>query len=243
MKLSMPYSPRSAICCAPQVMSAAAEGAAVRMNDHRWATQTGSRCLLTFEARPRVLADLRSTVRCQLGLWGASSATDATELAVTELASNVIRHVGEGSPATLLLEVGAGRVRVEVHDTSAVLPHCEIVCPQAERGRGLALVAAVTDEWFAVPTPGGKAVCCQITVLTDPARPYEHRAARGSELVKGYAASAVPSGRHPLGSHAAVEAVTTDLITDLLHWLASSGRDPDTVLEHAQTHFEAEWYG
>ena len=31
-----------------------------------------------------------------------------------------------------------------------------------------------------------------------------------------------------------------DLITDLLHWLTANGHDPDTILDHAQTRFEAE---
>lgn len=226
---------------AHQVMPTAAEGAAVRMNDQRWATRTRSRYLLTFAAHPRILAEVRNSVRCQLTLWGVASVTAAAELAITELAANVIRHVGEGTPVTLLLEAAAGCVRVEVHDTSTVLPRSENICTEAEHGRGLALVSAVTDDWFAVPTASGKAVCCEITVPALADRPYQHRAARGSELVKSYAAA--PSSPHPLGSHAAAEAVTAELITDLLHWLAASGRDPDTVLEYAQVHFEAEWYG
>ena len=200
-------------------------------------------CLLPFEAEPKVLASLRRTVRRQFGLWGASSVSDAAELAVTELAANVIRHVGAGSPATLLMEEHRGSIRIEVHDTSPVLPCCEEVCADTERGRGLSLVAAVADDWFAVSTPGGKAVCCEFALaaveLPLP-RPYEHRVARGSEVVNGYVVSLAPVGTHPFGSRAAVDAVTADLITDLLHWLTANGRDPDTILDHAQTRFEAE---
>ncbi|MFF5775027.1 hypothetical protein ACFY8V_25040 [Streptomyces californicus] len=39
-------------------------------------------------------------------------------------------------------------------------------------------------------------------------------------------------------AHAEESAI--DVIADLLHWLRAHGRDPDSALDRAQTHFEAE---
>jgi hypothetical protein len=36
------------------------------------------------------------------------------------------------------------------------------------------------------------------------------------------------------------EETAIDVITDLLHWLSAHGRDPEEVLDRAQTHYEAE---
>lgn len=39
---------------------------------------------------------------------------------------------------------------------------------------------------------------------------------------------------------AALDDTVTDVITDLLHWLAVQGGDPDGALGRAQMHYEAE---
>ncbi|WP_327290456.1 hypothetical protein [Streptomyces sp. NBC_01198] len=113
--------------------------------------------------------------------------------------------------------------------------------PVPARGRGLALVAAGSGGWVATPTLSGKAVCCEFAVRTDDhLRRFGHRVARASELIESYGFSPqVPLAHSPTG-HAVPDAVAVTLITDLLHWLAANGRDPDTVLDQAQTHFEAE---
>lgn len=200
-----------------------------------------SHLLLPFEAAPEVVGRLRRTVELQLATWGVPELADVAELAVSELASNVIRHVGERTPAALVMERHGDRVRLELHDTSKAMPHRELAGPDDVCGRGLMLVTAVSNGWSAIPTPGGKAVCCEFT-LSAPAtpRPHNPHAARGSEAVQLYALRRTAPNPSPLHSLRAVDSVTTDLITDLLHWLAANGRDPDTVLDHAQTRFEAE---
>jgi anti-sigma regulatory factor (Ser/Thr protein kinase) len=197
------------------------------------------RFLLPFEAEPQAVGLLRRTVGLQLATWGASALADAALLAVSELATNVIRHVGEGAPAALVMETRDDRICVELHDTSRAMPLRGQAGPDDERGHGLGLVAAVSDHWFAMATPGGKAVCCEFT-LPVPRKIYDHRAARGSEAVALYTLQWGAAGTRPLGNRSAVQAAAADLITDLLHWLAANGQDPDTVLDHAQTHFEAE---
>jgi anti-sigma regulatory factor (Ser/Thr protein kinase) len=191
-------------------------------------------CLLPFQAQPDIVGDLRRTVHDQLKAWGAAGLTDVATLAVSELATNVIRHVGAGTPAALVMEARDNRLCVELHDTSRAMPRHARSGPDDLTGRGLALVAAVADRWFATPTPGGKAVCCEFA--TDPTLvPYHPRAVRGSEAAALYALQHAAGTSRPF-----LRATVTDLITDLLHWLAVNGEDPDAILDRAQSHFEAE---
>lgn len=196
--------------------------------------------LLPFKADAFDIAPLRGAVTAQLAAWGASAIADEVTLAVSELATNVVCHVGAGTPAVLFLESSGDHLRVEVHDTSPRLPFREAPAPDEETGRGLALVTAVSGGWTATPTPAGKAVCCEFAVTTaEHQRRFGHRIDRACEVIESYGLHLrLPAAR--LSGHPAADTVAVDLITDLLHWLAATGRDPDTVLDHAQTHFEAE---
>ncbi|MFI9566429.1 ATP-binding protein [Streptomyces rishiriensis] len=80
------------------------------------------RCVLPFEAEPSEVRLLRRATVTQLGQWGMASAAEEAELVVTELATNVIKHVGGGASATLILEWHRERLRVEVHDKGRSLP-------------------------------------------------------------------------------------------------------------------------
>lgn len=199
-------------------------------------------CVLPFESDPGAVAGLRRVIDHQLAMWGASAVTYDAQLAVSELASNVIKHVGEGTAATLFMEEYAGRLRIEMHDTSPVLPRCRQADPCEESGRGLGLVAALADSWFAVSTATGKAVCCEFSRQVDAPAPSagRHRVERGSTLVELYALRWRSDEAKPIRSTPAVAETATEMITDLLHWLADRGCDPDDILDRAQMHFEAE---
>ncbi|MFD4716860.1 ATP-binding protein [Streptomyces sp. NPDC058423] len=69
---------------------------------------------LTLEllATAKAVPDVRRTVGEQLGdVFGPD-----LELCVSELLTNVIRHLGEGVPVTVRVVHGQGRTRVEVTD-------------------------------------------------------------------------------------------------------------------------------
>lgn len=120
--------------------------------------------LLPFKAEACSVGPLRQAVSRQLGTWGASEIADSVLLAVSELATNVVCHVGVGTPAALLLLATGGHVRIELHDTSGRLPTREPAASDEESGRGLTLVTAVSGGWIAIPTPGGKAMCCEFAM-------------------------------------------------------------------------------
>ncbi|GGX24457.1 hypothetical protein GCM10010297_51840 [Streptomyces malachitofuscus] len=108
---------------------------------------------------------VRRIVRSFLREWEMAELSDDVELGVTELLANVVRHV-PGRRCALLLLRRPGGVRVEVADGSEQLPCVPVgSAPDAESGRGLVLVDAVSEKWGVDPRPwGGKAVWFECAV-------------------------------------------------------------------------------
>ncbi|MFD8742663.1 ATP-binding protein [Streptomyces sp. NPDC059616] len=69
-----------------------------------------------FLAEPEEVAALRRVVRLHLRLWGLSDVAEVAEICVSELVSNVIRHVGAGTSSTLVVEMNGTRLRVALRD-------------------------------------------------------------------------------------------------------------------------------
>jgi hypothetical protein len=163
-------------------------------------------------------------------------AADETALFVTELATNVIKHVGEGASAALILESRRGRLRMEVHDKSRVVPSLGAAGCDEECGRGLHLLAALAVDWGTVLTAAGKAVWCEILIDSDRVCQRIERAAEALETYQGACGeSALQGGRKNAGP----EEAAVELIADLLHWTSACGHDPDDIIDRAQTHYEA----
>ncbi|MCX5100944.1 MULTISPECIES: ATP-binding protein [Streptomyces] len=203
----------------------------------RGKAQTPHRCVLPFKASPEMLRRLRRAVSAELRVWGLAGLSAEAELVVTELATNVAKHVGVGSAATLVLEIHTDAIRVEIHDTSHQVPvPAEVGCA-SECGRGLHLLAAMTRDWGTRVTTSGKAVWCELPLPENGERARIQRAS----VVLGKYRELVGAVAAPVLSHPqAQEEAATTLIVDLLHWLVSQGRDPDDVLDRAQKHYEAE---
>ena len=195
------------------------------------------RCVLPFEAVPAEVRLLRKAAAKQLNLWGVSTATDEAELLVTELATNVFKHVGEGVSATLILERRGERLRLEVHDKSQAVPVSKSASCDEECGRGLHLLAALAVDWGTVLTAVGKAVWCEIAISSERACRRIERAVEALERYQGRVGGlGLFGGRRDT----ALEESAIELIADLLHWTAARGHDPDDMLDRAQVHYEAE---
>lgn len=112
---------------------------------------------------------VRRIVRSFLREWEMAELSDDVELGVTELLANVVRHV-PGRRCALLLLRRPGGVRVEVADGSAELPCVRVgSAPDAESGRGLVLVDAVSEKWGVQLRPcGGKSVWFECAVAVRP---------------------------------------------------------------------------
>ncbi|MFD1833152.1 ATP-binding protein [Streptomyces desertarenae] len=200
-------------------------------------TEPRLRSVLPFRAIPQELSRLRRTVREQLGLWGLADLVDDAELAVSELASNVVKHVGEGTAATLMLVTGDGRLRIEAHDSCHAMPELAHPDDRDESGRGLRLLAAMAADWGTVLTASGKAVWCEFSLGTSEECRRLRRAVSTLEVYGRISGRLAPASTRSL---AVLEGSAAGLIADLLHWLAKQGRDPDDVLDRAQMSYEAE---
>ncbi|WP_327367619.1 ATP-binding protein [Streptomyces sp. NBC_01217] len=195
------------------------------------------RSVLPFEAEPSAVQELRRAVRGQLARWGLPAFTEEAELVVSELATNVIKHVGSGVAATLVLEAARDRLRIELHDKSYRVPVLGPVSCDDECGRGLHLLAGMAADWGTLLTATGKAIWCELS-----AGPETHcrRVRRAETALTKYRSDI---GAPPLlrsRSSQILEESAVDLIADVLHWVTARGGDPDGLLDRAQMHFEAE---
>lgn len=197
-------------------------------------TEPRLRCVLPFEAVPAEVTLLRRAAAKQLGDWGLLLAVDDAELIVTELATNVLKHVGEGASAALTLEWRGERLRVEVHDKDPMLPCLRPAVLADESGRGLHLLSVIAVEWGTVVSAFGK-VWCEIPLTSGNSCLRLERAVKALESYENG-----PVGRRGRQLEASLEESAIELIADLLHWTATRGQDPDDMLDQAQMRYDAE---
>ncbi|MCM2579058.1 SpoIIE family protein phosphatase [Streptomyces meridianus] len=104
---------------------------------------------------PSVVADVRAAVGRQLEKWGLEHLTFSTELAVSELVTNAIRHAAGPIGVRLLRD----HVLIcEVSDGSSTSPRPRRAGSNDEGGRGLFLVSQVTTRWGTRYTATGKVI-------------------------------------------------------------------------------------
>ncbi|MEU6084122.1 ATP-binding protein [Streptomyces sp. NPDC047108] len=132
-----------------------------------------------FSSTPRGARRARVSAVRQLAAWGwahGGAASEAVALVVSELAANAVRHGRvPGRDFALGLTLAAGPdcpplLRIELcdaRDEKAPGPGAGSGCvdPYAESGRGLLLVAALTDRWGVEPrVPVGKTVWAELSL-------------------------------------------------------------------------------
>jgi anti-sigma regulatory factor (Ser/Thr protein kinase) len=106
---------------------------------------------------PAAAGEARSQVRAVICAWGVPVDPDVAVLLTSELVTNAIMHEASGT-VTLAISRSRDRLRVEVHDTSCFMPVPVDAPADAETGRGLMLVGALSDGWGSYRTLVGKAV-------------------------------------------------------------------------------------
>jgi PAS domain S-box-containing protein len=104
---------------------------------------------------PAVVADARKWVAEQLADWSLDELVFTTELVVSELVTNAIRYAG--GPIQLRLIQDTALI-CEVSDTSSTAPHLRRARTFDEGGRGLLLVAQLTQRWGSRQTQTGKTI-------------------------------------------------------------------------------------
>ncbi len=106
-------------------------------------------------ADPAQVAVFRQAATERLADWGLDEAAFITELVVSELVTNAIRY---GEPPIKLRLIRDRALTCEVSDGSATSPHLRRAHAYDEGGRGLLLVAQLTQRWGSRQTGGGKTI-------------------------------------------------------------------------------------
>jgi CHASE3 domain sensor protein len=97
----------------------------------------------------------------QLDAWGLAEAGFVTELVASELVTNAIRY---GEPPIQLRLIRDRALICEVSDGSSTTPHLRHARTFDEGGRGLLLVAQLTQGWGTRQTTTGKTIWCEQTL-------------------------------------------------------------------------------
>jgi serine phosphatase RsbU (regulator of sigma subunit)/PAS domain-containing protein/anti-sigma regulatory factor (Ser/Thr protein kinase) len=104
---------------------------------------------------PAAVADVRARTNGLLERWGLQDAAFTTELILSELVTNAIRHAAGPIRVRLLRD---HTLICEVTDASSTSPHLRHAAITDEGGRGLFLVAQLAERWGTRYLPTGKVI-------------------------------------------------------------------------------------
>jgi anti-sigma regulatory factor (Ser/Thr protein kinase) len=104
---------------------------------------------------PAAVARVRGAATEQLERWGLDDLAFTTELILSELITNAIRHASGPIEVRLLMDRA---LICEVADTSSTSPHLRYAATTDEGGRGLFLVAQLAEQWGTRYTASGKII-------------------------------------------------------------------------------------
>lgn len=114
-----------------------------------------------IEPDPAQVPRARKFALDQLEAWGLEEESFVTELVVSELVTNAIRY---GEPPIRLRLIRDTSLICEVSDASNTSPHLRRARAFDEGGRGLLLVAQLTQGWGTRHTTDGKTIWCAQTL-------------------------------------------------------------------------------
>ncbi|MEU3762913.1 ATP-binding SpoIIE family protein phosphatase [Streptomyces albogriseolus] len=104
---------------------------------------------------PEEVAAVRKWALDLLSAWGLDDISFVTELVVSELVTNAVRY---GEPPIRLRLIRDRTLICEVTDASSTSPHLRRAHAFDEGGRGLLLVAQLTQRWGSRQADGGKTI-------------------------------------------------------------------------------------
>ncbi|WP_328868702.1 ATP-binding protein [Streptomyces sp. NBC_00287] len=123
---------------------------------------------LSVPATPAAVTAARHQTVDAIAGWKAElddEVLHTAELVVSELVTNAVQHTHTGQ-VSVTVRVAGAVLRIEVSDSSPVLPRPGLPDGHSERGRGLFLVTALADRHGAHPTSMGKQCWAEIALTT-----------------------------------------------------------------------------
>ncbi|MFJ8016141.1 SpoIIE family protein phosphatase [Streptomyces sp. NPDC096339] len=115
-------------------------------------------------ADPARVGDIRAAATRRLADWGLDELAFATELMLSELVTNAVRYGGEPIQVRLLRPVDDRVLICEVSDGSSTAPHLRRAANTDEGGRGLFLVAQLSQAWGTRYTSRGKVIWAECSL-------------------------------------------------------------------------------
>ncbi len=98
----------------------------------------------------------RALIDRTLPSWGCDALVEDARLVVTELVTNAIRHAGTTIEVWLELRQGSMHIAVTDHASGTVGVRSSEPSSDEQEGRGLRIVAAVSDRWGVTQTEHGE---------------------------------------------------------------------------------------
>ena len=135
---------------------------------------------MELQALPSRIGQVRRIISAQLRYWHLDPLIDPAALGVTELLTNVHRHAQPDKTCTVEIELLLDRLTVSVHDHDPRLPTVCEADASSTSGRGLALIAAVSESWGVRPDDGSGKVVWFTLPATSPTTSMPTLAAYGS---------------------------------------------------------------
>lgn len=119
----------------------------------------------------RSVAAARRFAERWLAEWGLDELAPDAALLLSELVTNAIVHVPDGSgDVELALARTPAQLIAQVTDAGGSLPQCGRAGPDSENGRGMWLVEQIADQWGHHVSAAGKTVWFALPLPAAPAR-------------------------------------------------------------------------
>ncbi|GAA3378817.1 ATP-binding protein [Streptomyces sannanensis] len=146
-------------------------------------SQPSGHCTVELQALPSRIGQVRRIVSAQLRYWHLDPLIEQATLGVTELLTNVHLHAQPDKICTVDIELLLDQLTVSVHDHDPRVPDVPDSEPLSTSGRGLTLVAALSDSWGVRPRDEGKTVWFALRapspLTSRPSRPLYGAVAEG----------------------------------------------------------------
>ncbi|MFD7713582.1 ATP-binding protein [Streptomyces sp. NPDC059786] len=144
---------------------------ATARNAHATCSDVTAVAYARLEPEAASVARARRHVTAALCAWGLEQVVDAAVLVTSELVTNAVEHTAS---ATIKLGVFLSterRARVEVWDQSKNRPVRRAAGPEEDSGRGLVVVAKMSERWGTDMNDTGKSVWAVLRPPTGIAPP------------------------------------------------------------------------